>query len=171
MEKQQSFHAGALEKLRSFQLGAMEKQKSSQLGGMDKEKSVRRGLMEKQKSFHEKKMRDGFRKRGDTPLHLAARAGNMVGVMKILLDCNDSHLKDLISKQNQDGETALYVAVEMGHVGVVQEILSVSDVHSASLKATNNFDAFHIAARQGHLGKPYNLNFFNFLEVAKYADT
>ncbi|XP_010930296.2 ankyrin repeat-containing protein At5g02620-like [Elaeis guineensis] len=151
MEKQQSFHVGALEELRSFRLGAMEKQKSFRLGVMEKQKSVRRGSMEKQQSFHEKKRKDGFRKRGDTPLHLAARAGNMVHAMKILLDCSDSHLKDLISKQNQDGETALYIAAEMGHIGVVREILSVSDVQSASLKATNNFDAFHIAARKGHL--------------------
>ena len=36
---------------------------------------------------------------------------------------------------------------------VVREILKVSDVQTAGIKASNSFDAFHIAAKQGHLGK------------------
>jgi hypothetical protein len=36
---------------------------------------------------------------------------------------------------------------------VVRVILMVSDLHTAGIKANNSFDAFHIAAKQGHLGK------------------
>jgi ankyrin repeat protein len=59
---------------------------------------------------------------------------------------------ELSARQNQDGETALYVSAEKGHVEVVREILKACDVHSAGIKANNSFDAFHIAAKQGHLG-------------------
>ncbi|XP_042471245.1 ankyrin repeat-containing protein At5g02620-like [Zingiber officinale] len=126
---------GALEKLQSFRLG--------------KQKSFRSG--DRQQSFKERKSKDSPGKRGDLELHLAARAGNALRVQKILSECNEAQLKDLIYKQNQDGETALYVAAEKGHVEVVREILKVSDIQSAGIKANNNYDSFHIAAKQGHL--------------------
>lgn len=91
-------------------------------------------------------------KRGDSGLHLAARAGNVALVQKIFADCDPELVAELAAHQNQDGETALYVSAEMGHVEVVCEILKVCDLHSAWLKAHNSFDAFHIAAKQGHLG-------------------
>ncbi|KAJ1692326.1 hypothetical protein LUZ63_009024 [Rhynchospora breviuscula] len=134
MEKQPSSRLGALEKLRSFK---MEKQKSFRLVGST--------------SFKEKKNKESPGKRGDTILHLAARAGNVPHVQKILAEAGEEGAKDLASKQNLDGETALYVAAEKGHVEVVREILMVSDVQSAGLKANSTFDAFHIAAKQGHL--------------------
>ncbi|XP_020107265.1 ankyrin repeat-containing protein At5g02620-like [Ananas comosus] len=90
-------------------------------------------------------------KRGDTPLHIAAREGSITDARKILSQCDDADVKDVIVKQNQDGETPLYLAAERGHVGVVREILKVSDMHEASVKAGNSFDALHIAAKQGHL--------------------
>lgn len=95
----------------------------------------------------------GRGKRGDTPLHIAAREGSTTDARKILSECDDdADLKGVIVKQNQDGETPLYLAAERGHVGVVREILKVSDMHEASVKAGNSFDALHIAAKQGHLG-------------------
>ncbi|KAJ0972955.1 hypothetical protein J5N97_020914 [Dioscorea zingiberensis] len=123
-------------------MGMMEKQKSIRLGS---------GGGDKHQCFREKKNRDSFGKRGDTPLHLAARAGNAPQVAKIILECDEALLKDFIAKQNQDGETALYVAAENGNVEVVREVLKVSDVQSAAIKASNSFDAFHIASKQGHL--------------------
>ncbi|XP_072964738.1 ankyrin repeat-containing protein At5g02620 [Typha angustifolia] len=151
MERQSSFRLGALEKLQSFRLGVMEKQKSLKLGSMEKQKSFRLGSMDKQMSFKERKHKDSPGKKRDTELHLAARAGNTPHVQKILSNCSEDQLKELISKQNQDGETALYVSSEQGHLEVVHEILNVSDIQSAAIKANNSFDAFHIAAKQGHL--------------------
>ncbi|KAG0480854.1 hypothetical protein HPP92_011712 [Vanilla planifolia] len=141
MEKQPGLRLGPLEKLQSFKLGIMEKQKS-----------FKAAAMEKQKSFRERRNKESPGKKGDTNLHLAARAGNLVNVQKIISESSGTQLKDMISKQNQDGETALYVASEKGHVEVVSEILKASDVQSAAIKANNSFDAFHIAAKQGHLG-------------------
>ncbi|RZR95612.1 hypothetical protein BHM03_00024461 [Ensete ventricosum] len=147
MEKQSSLRIGALEKLQSFRLGVMEKQKSFR---MDKQRSFRLG--DRQQSFKERKNKESPGKRGDLELHLAARAGNAVHVHKILSECSETQLKYLLFKQNQDGETALYIAAEKGHVEAVREILKVSDIQSAGIKANNNYDSFHIAAKQGHLG-------------------
>ncbi|WOL17886.1 ankyrin repeat-containing protein [Canna indica] len=152
MEKQPSLRIGALEKLHSFRLGVMEKQKSFR---MDKQRSFHLG--DRQQSFKERKHKESPGKRGDLELHLAARAGNAVHVQKILSDCNEIQLKDLVCKQNQDGETALYIAAEKGHVQVVKEILKVSDIQSAGIKANNSYDSFHIAAKQGHLEVLKNL--------------
>nr|XP_009384270.1 PREDICTED: ankyrin repeat-containing protein At5g02620-like [Musa acuminata subsp. malaccensis]XP_009384271.1 PREDICTED: ankyrin repeat-containing protein At5g02620-like [Musa acuminata subsp. malaccensis] len=146
MERQQSFRIGALEKLQSFRVTVMEKQKSFR---MDKQRSFRMG--DRQQSFKEGKSKESPGKRGDLELHLAARAGNAVRVHKVLSECSETQLKDLLCKQNQDGETALYIAAEKGHVEVVQEILKVSDTQSAAIKANNSYDSFHIAAKQGHL--------------------
>jgi len=68
------------------------------------------------------------------------------------VECDPELVVELAARQNQDGETALYVSAEKGHVEVVCEILKACDVQSAGLKASNSFDAFHIAAKQGHLG-------------------
>ncbi|KAJ0972224.1 hypothetical protein J5N97_020183 [Dioscorea zingiberensis] len=119
---------------------------------MEKQQSFRMAALEKLQSFREKKQKDNSGKRGDTQLHLAARAGNAALVEKTLSECKDTHLKDLVSKQNQDGETALYIAAESGHVEVVHEILKVSDMQAAAIKANNSFDALHIAAKHGHAG-------------------
>ncbi|XP_020246873.1 ankyrin repeat-containing protein At5g02620-like [Asparagus officinalis] len=125
-----------LEKLQSFR---------------QKQKSFRFGVLEKQQSFQEKKSRDSAGKRGDTQLHLAARTGNVVHIERILSQCDPYGLRELISAQNQDGETALYVAADNGHSGAVCELLKASDIQSASLKADNSYDSFHIAAKHGHL--------------------
>lgn len=96
-------------------------------------------------------------KRDDSALHSAARAGNVVVVKEILVGAGEAELKDLVSKQNQSGETALYVAAEYGYVDLVKEMIEYYDLADAGIKARNGFDAFHIAAKQGDLGP---LNFW-----------
>ncbi|GAB2234080.1 hypothetical protein Droror1_Dr00003317 [Drosera rotundifolia] len=90
-------------------------------------------------------------KRDDTALHAAARAGDLSTVMEILVGTNEEDLKELLAKQNQSGETALYVAAENGKVDVVSEMMKYYDPFAASIKARNGYDAFHIAAKQGDL--------------------
>ncbi|XP_066351793.1 ankyrin repeat-containing protein At5g02620-like isoform X1 [Miscanthus floridulus] len=133
MERQSSIRLGALEKLKSFR-------------GMEKQKSFR-GIMSL-----ERRSRDSPGKRGDTPLHLAARSGSVAHAQRILAELDRALVAEMAARQNQDGETPLYVAAEKGHAEVVREILKVSDVQTAGIKASNSFDAFHIAAKQGHLG-------------------
>ncbi|XAR68999.1 hypothetical protein NMG60_11000431 [Bertholletia excelsa] len=90
-------------------------------------------------------------KRDDTPLHSASRAGNLEVVLEILNNRGDEELEELLSKQNQSGETALYVATECGRVELVKEMVKYYDVASASIKARNGHDAFLVAAKQGNL--------------------
>ncbi|KAL8122246.1 ankyrin repeat-containing protein At5g02620-like [Apium graveolens] len=141
MEKQQSFHGGVMEKQKSFR-GLMEKQKSFRIA------------MERQLSFggERKKSKESPGKRGDSPLHLAARGGNLSKVIDILQRFDANAITDLLSKKNQEGETALYVAAENGHALVVSEFLKHLDLQTASIAANNGYDPFHVAAKQGQLG-------------------
>ncbi|KAI8014600.1 Ankyrin repeat-containing protein [Camellia lanceoleosa] len=92
-------------------------------------------------------------KRDDTPLHSAARAGQLGVIMEILNGSNgEEELEELLLKQNQAGETALFVAAEYGYVELVREMIKYYDLVEASIKARNGFDALHIAAKQGDLG-------------------
>ncbi|MFQ6641724.1 hypothetical protein Gotur_016378 [Gossypium turneri] len=92
-------------------------------------------------------------KKDATPLHSAVRAGDFELVLEIINGLEDGELKDLLSKRNQSGETALYVAAECGHADLVKEIMKHCDIVLAGLKARNGYDAFHIAAKQGDLGE------------------
>ncbi|KAJ8533608.1 hypothetical protein K7X08_006932 [Anisodus acutangulus] len=143
MEKQVSFKGATMEKQLSFRKGVMEKQKSFRI------------VMERQVSFSVEKKRgkESPGKRGDSPLHLASRAGNLGKVKDIVqkFDGNSKGNKDLVSLQNQQGETALYIAAENGHTLVVAEMLKHLDLQIASLVANNGYDAFQVAAKQGHL--------------------
>ncbi|XP_075523653.1 ankyrin repeat-containing protein At5g02620-like [Primulina tabacum] len=142
VEKQRSFRGIVVEKQKSFK-GLMEKQKSFRLA------------MERQLSFggERKKNKDSPGKRGDSPLHLAARSGNLGRVKEIIqkFDNINNGVRDLLSIQNLEGETSLYVSAENGHVSVVGELLNYSDVEVASIAANNGYDPFHVAAKQGHL--------------------
>lgn len=90
-------------------------------------------------------------KRDDGPLHTAVRAGNLETVSEILSSTREDELMELLAKQNQSGETALYVAAEYEYVDVVKVLVEYYDLVTASIKARNGFDAFHIAAKQGDL--------------------
>ncbi|XP_027350144.1 ankyrin repeat-containing protein At5g02620-like [Abrus precatorius] len=89
--------------------------------------------------------------RGDSPLQSAVRAGNLELVLEIISENGDKELKELLSKNNNSGETALYVAAENGHLDIVKELIRYHDIGLTSIKARNGFDAFHIAAKNGHL--------------------
>jgi hypothetical protein len=111
---------------------------------------------ERQPSFRRKTMTKQLTgKREDTPLHTAAREGNLELAMEILSNSEEAELKQLLSKQNHSGETALYVAAESGFVDLVKEMIKFYDFAMAATKARNGYDAFHIAAKQGDLGKRY----------------
>ncbi|KAJ9555028.1 hypothetical protein OSB04_009642 [Centaurea solstitialis] len=81
-------------------------------------------------------------KRDDTRLHIAIRAGDMDTAMGILSGKDEQELKELLSKTNQSGETALYVAAEYSCVDLVKEMIKFYDSEAAGIKAKNGFDAF-----------------------------
>lgn len=92
-------------------------------------------------------------KRGDTQIHSVVRSGNLELVLEIITCCNEAELIELLSKQNQSGENALYVAAESGDLVLVKELIKYYDIGLASIKARNGYDAFHVAAKQGDFGK------------------
>ncbi|KAJ4867446.1 Ankyrin repeat family protein [Raphanus sativus] len=148
-----------LEKQVSFQHGtegrAMERQRSLR-GFVEKQKSFR-VVIERQLSFMngERKLmkkNESPGKRGDSPLHIAARTGSLGKVLESIRSCNGAQeLKELLSKQNLEGETPLYTAADNGHSLVVEEMLKHMNLETASIAARNGFDPFHVAAKQGHL--------------------
>lgn len=168
MEKQQSFKQstarGVVEKQLSFR-GVTNDRQPSGHGLMVKQKSFR-GVMEKQKSFRvvmerqlsfigageRRKNRESPGKRGDSPLHLAARTGNLSRVREILQNSDGPNAKEFLAKQNLEGETPLYVAAENGQAVIVAEMLKHVDLETASITARNGYDPFHVAAKQGHVG-------------------
>ncbi|KAL2470432.1 Ankyrin repeat family protein [Abeliophyllum distichum] len=90
-------------------------------------------------------------KRGDTALHSAARAGNVMAIREIINGTQEEELMELLSEENSAGETALYIAAEYGYFELVREMMEFYDLVTAGIKARNGFDALHIAAKQGDL--------------------
>ncbi|KAF8683734.1 hypothetical protein HU200_044666 [Digitaria exilis] len=88
-------------------------------------------------------------KRDDTAMHAAARAGQLASMREMLSGKGADELAALLSKQNQAGETPLFVAAEYGYVALVAEMVTYHDVATASIKARSGYDALHIAAKQG----------------------
>ncbi|KAE8717294.1 Ankyrin repeat-containing protein [Hibiscus syriacus] len=108
--------------------------------------------MGEEKNFQKKRMAKQLTgKRDDTPLHSAVRAGDLELVLETIRGIGDGELRDFLCKQNQSGETALYVAAECGNVDLVKELLKCYDIVLAGIKARNGYDAFHIAAKKGDL--------------------
>ncbi|RLN42323.1 ankyrin repeat-containing protein [Panicum miliaceum] len=88
-------------------------------------------------------------KRDDTAMHAAARAGQLVAMREMLSGKDTEELAAVLSRQNQAGETPLFVAAEYGYVALVAEMIKYHDVATASIKARSGYDALHIAAKQG----------------------
>jgi hypothetical protein len=91
-------------------------------------------------------------KRDDTAMHAAARAGQLASMREMLSGKDTDEVTALLSRQNQAGETPLFVAAEYGYVALVAELIKYHDVATASIKARSGYDALHIAAKQGDVG-------------------
>ncbi|KAK8964017.1 Ankyrin repeat-containing protein [Platanthera guangdongensis] len=91
-------------------------------------------------------------KREDSPPHSAARTGNLALMRDMITRLNGKDSREEFLKQNQSGETALYVASEYGFQEIVSELMKYHDTVSAGIKAKNGYDSLHIAAKQGDVG-------------------
>lgn len=120
-------------------------------------------------------------RRGDTPLHSAARSGDLSRLRKILSPDSDNDDSDvekpldgraLIVRQNEAGETTLYAAADSGHAEILKELLSYADVDLAAVKTHAGSNALHAAAKHGHVDCVKELvNFCGFLELAMAPDS
>lgn len=76
-------------------------------------------------------------KKGETPLHYAAQAGNH-GLVKYFIGLarqggSNIDLVELLRRTNQDTETALYQAVHHQHHKVLEELIMHEGIHQASI--------------------------------------
>ncbi|KAK8963478.1 Ankyrin repeat-containing protein [Platanthera guangdongensis] len=95
-------------------------------------------------------------KREDSPPHSAARTGNLALMRDMITRLNGKDSREEFLKQNQSGETALYVASEYGFQEIVSELMKYHDTVSAGIKAKNGYDSLHIAAKQGDVGQQHS---------------
>lgn len=63
-----------------------------------------------------------------------------------------SPVSDLMAMKNDAGETGLYVAAENNLEEVFGYLLKFCDVEIAKIRSNLDMNAFHVAAKKGHLG-------------------
>ena len=90
----------------------------------------------------------------------AVRSGDL-DTLKQLLDkltqeepSDGSSVSDLMAVQNDAGETVLYIAAENNLEDVFGYLLKFCDVETVKIRSKSDMDAFHVAAKRGHLGMP-----------------
>ncbi|KAM3327765.1 hypothetical protein P3S68_033814 [Capsicum galapagoense] len=71
--------------------------------------------------------------------------------LKIIIKNEELDLSSLLSLQN-GRETALYVAAANNYEEIVSYLLGFCDLEVALIRSKADFDAFHVAAKSGHLG-------------------
>ncbi|XP_030959717.1 ankyrin repeat-containing protein At2g01680 [Quercus lobata] len=62
-----------------------------------------------------------------------------------------STISDLMTLQNDAGETALYLAAADNRHEIFSYLLRFSDIQTLKIRSNSDMDAFHIAAKLGHL--------------------
>lgn len=86
-----------------------------------------------------KSVKEIIKNEGSDPDHPAAAAASI-----------SSGLMEL---QNDNGETALYVAAENNHEEIFSYLLNFCHLQIVKIKSkVSGVDAFHVAAKHGHLG-------------------
>ncbi|PWZ58100.1 Ankyrin repeat-containing protein [Zea mays] len=124
--------------------------KTNQTSGEDRPQPAMDSPRAAQAATRRKKMTKQLTgKRDDTAMHAAARAGQLESMRQMMSGKDAEELGALLSRQNQAGETPLFVAAEYGYVALVAEMIKYHDVATAGIKARSGYDALHIAAKQG----------------------
>lgn len=72
--------------------------------------------------------------------------------LKNLIQNEGSDPSSLMALQNDDKETALYIAAENNFLDVFIYLLSFCDLQTVMIRAKSDMDAIHVAAARGHLG-------------------
>lgn len=95
----------------------------------------------------------------------AVRCGDLEGLKQLLKQLNkgessdglsssssNSPLSELMSMQNDAGETLLYIAAGHGLKEVFSFLLRFCDLEVVKIRSKYDMNAFHVAAKRGHLG-------------------
>lgn len=89
----------------------------------------------------------------------AVRCGDLEGLKEQLKNTGESS-SEVMSMQNDAGETLLYIAAELGLREVFSFLLSLCDVEVLKIRSKADMNAFHVAAKRGHWGR---FSFIDFL--------
>ncbi|KAJ3684877.1 hypothetical protein LUZ61_014041 [Rhynchospora tenuis] len=84
----------------------------------------------------------------ETPLHNAAKIGNNE-VIRGLIRLYPNVVKDALGETNENGDTALHVAANHNHEGVVSELMRL-DPQAAYKENKQGFSPLYIATVEGH---------------------
>lgn len=103
----------------------------------------------------------------------AVRSGDLTSVKEAVKDDGSdsdhpaaaaSISSGLMELQNDNGETALYVAAESNHEEVFSYLLKFCHLQTVLIKSkVSGLDAFHVAAKNGHLGIYIYIYTYTFL--------
>nr|KJB78176.1 hypothetical protein B456_012G182300 [Gossypium raimondii] len=93
-------------------------------------------------------------------LFVAVRSGELEAVKQILdkLKKDDeacdgsSTVYDLMAAQSESGATAFYIAAENNFIEVFDYLIKFCDVEIVKIRSKSDMNAFHVAAKLGHLG-------------------
>lgn len=90
---------------------------------------------------------------------LAVRSGDLHSLKEIVEKLTkdepsdgSSPVSDLMATQTDAGETALYIAAENNLEEVFSYLINFYDLETVKIRAKSGIDAFHVAAKKGHLG-------------------
>lgn len=88
----------------------------------------------------------------------AARSDDLES-LRSLLQSEGSDPSSLMALQNDERETALYIAAENNFFDTFIFLLGFCDLEVVKIRAKSDMNAFHVAAARGHLGK-FHFTFF-----------
>lgn len=85
------------------------------------------------------------------------RSGDFDGLKQLVEQLNKddaASLCDVMSLQNDAGETALYIAAEHNLSEIFRYLLKFCDLEVVKIRCKSDMNAFDVAAKRGHLGIP-----------------
>ncbi|KAK3035595.1 hypothetical protein RJ639_033187 [Escallonia herrerae] len=84
----------------------------------------------------------------------AVQSGDLESVKTVIKNegSDPASISALMAVQNGAGETALYVAAQNNFQAIFSYLLKFSDYKRVIIRAKSGLDAFHVAAKRGHLG-------------------
>ncbi|KAH6792685.1 Ankyrin repeat family protein [Perilla frutescens var. hirtella] len=81
----------------------------------------------------------------------AARSNDLES-LKNLVQSEGSDPSSLMALQNDEKQTALFIAADNNFIETFIYLLSFCDLDTVKIRAKSDMDAFHVAAAKGHLG-------------------
>lgn len=80
-------------------------------------------------------------------------------------------VSDVMALQNDHGETPLYIAAERNLKQVFSFLLNLCDFEILKIRSKSDMNAFHVAAKRGHLGilHIFSLFFLSFFDLCWFC--